>query len=124
LILRSGHDIGFSGKEIIQFCDEIRAGKIEVPNDDVLELLSYLNLAFPDKRAYLKLINVPIIMYVAQQAKGNGLDAKEFGEKVDEFFLGVKEGEHEDYSLACQQGSAKKANVQARLASMSEILGN
>ena len=123
LILRSGKDMGFSGKEIIQFCDEIRAGNIDVPNDDIVELLGYLDNAFPEKRAYLKLINVPVIMYAAQQAKGNGLDAKDFGEKVDEFFLAVKEEKNEEYSTAMRQGSAKKANVQTRRDSILKILG-
>ena len=122
LILQSGRDMGFSGKEIIQFCDEIRAGNVDVPHDEVVGLLSYLNMAFPDKRAYLKLISVPIIMNVAKKAKTKGMDAKDFGEKVDNFFLEMKEGKHEDYNLACRSGSAKKANVQARLASMSKIL--
>ena len=122
LILKSGKDMGFSGKEIIQFCDEIRAGSIEVPNDDIVELLSYLNNAFPDKRAYLKLISVPIIMYTAQKAKEKGMDAQEFGEKVDEFFLEVKEERNEEYSTAMRQGSAKKANVQIRRDSMLKIL--
>ncbi|MDR2572283.1 MAG: DUF262 domain-containing protein [Oscillospiraceae bacterium] len=122
LILHSGRDMGFSGKEIIEFCDDIRAGIIEVPHEDVVALLSYLNMAFPDKRAYLKLISVPIIMYVAQQAKERGMEPKDFAEKIDDFFLGLKEGQHEDYNVAMRQGSAKKANVQARLASMSKIL--
>jgi len=114
LILKSGKEMGFSGKEIIQFCDEIRAGSIDVPNDEIVELLSYLNNAFPDKRAYLKLINVPVIMYAAQKAKEKSMDPQEFGEKVDEFFLEVKEERNEEYSVAMRQGSAKKANVQAR----------
>ena len=122
LILRSGKDMGFSGKEIIQVCDEIRAGAIEVPNDDIVELLSYLNNAFVDKRAYLKLINIPIIMYAAQKAKEKGMKPEKFGEKVDEFFLAVKEDKNEDYSIAMRQGSAKKANVQIRRDSMLKIL--
>jgi len=122
LILRSGRDMGFSGKEIIQFCDEIRAGNFAVPFDEIVELISYVNTAFPDKRAYLKLINVPIIMRVAQKAKAQGMDAKDFGEKIDEFFVDVKDGKNEEYSTACQAGSAKKANVQARLKSMMKVL--
>jgi hypothetical protein len=121
LILRSGYEMGFSGKEIIAFSDEIRNGSIELPYDDLVDLLSYVNQAFPYKRAYLKIINIPIIMRVAQDAK-NMVDAKEFGEMVDKFFLEIQSGKHEEYSLACQQGSAKKANVQARLASMLKIL--
>jgi hypothetical protein len=90
----------------------------------VVELLNYLNLAFQDKRAYLKLINVPIIMYVAQQAKGMGVEPKEFAEKIDSFFMDVQSGKNDEYSIACQQGSAKKANVQTRLSNMSKILGD
>ena len=122
LILRFEKDMGFSGKEIIQFCDEIRAGKIIIPYDEVVDTINFMNTAFPNKRSYLKLINLPIIMRVAELAKNNGMDEKVFGQKIDEFFVDVKAGKDEEYNLACQQGSAKKSNVKSRLFAMSKIL--
>jgi len=122
LILCFEKDMGFSGKEIIQFCDEIRAGKIIIPYDEVVDTINFMNTAFPNKRSYLKLINLPIIMRVAELAKNNGMDEKVFGQKIDEFFVDVKAGKDEEYNLACQQGSAKKSNVKSRLFAMSKIL--
>jgi pyruvate-formate lyase-activating enzyme len=61
-------------------------------------------------------------MRAAELAKNNGMNEKEFGQRIDEFFVDVKAGKNEEYNLACQQGSAKKANVQSRLSCMSRIL--
>ena len=122
LILQSKRDMGFSGKEIISFCDDIRNGEIEIPYQKVTELLNYIYEAITEKRAYLKLIHLPVMLYVAQQAMENAVLAESLLEAFDNFFMEIIDGKNEEYSFACQQGSAKKANVQLRQKNMSKIL--
>jgi hypothetical protein len=122
MILESGRDMGFSGKEVISFCDSIRAGEY-VPNyEEVASILDYLDTAIEKKRAYLKLINMPIMMFVAKKAIDKGMEPNTFGERVDEFFHDVKTIPNHDYQIACMSGSAKKANIQQRVDLLSTIL--
>ena len=122
LILHSKRDIGFSGKEIISFCDDIRSGEFIVEYWKVSDLLDYLFETITAKRAYLKLIHLPTILYVAQQAINKRIKPEALLEAFDNFFIDVNNGNNPEYSLACQQGSAKKVNVQSRLKNMSKIL--
>lgn len=123
LILKSGRSMGFSGNELISFCDDIRAGELEIPYGEIEELLDYISEAISEKRAYLKVIHLPIMLFVAQKAKEVGTGTETFAEKLDNFFLEIGNDKAHEYSIACQQGVAKKANVQTRFESMLEILG-
>ena len=120
LILNSDCDMGFSGKEIISFCDMIRDEAEKVNYEEIGDILDYLYFAIPEKRAYLRAVHVPIIMHVARKAKNAGVMQLEFGEKLDNFFL----SRNEEYAAASLQGSARKANIQTRVRIMSEILND
>ena len=122
LILKTEQDSGFGGKEIISFCDKIRAGEIAVPYREMWQLLDYLFEAIPKKFGYLKQIHIPIIMRVAEKAMASKMPANDFKDRLDIFFMDYEEGKQEEYAVACRQGSAKKANVQTRLQVMSGIL--
>lgn len=120
LILEKRPEFGFSGKEIMKFCDDIKNEKAEVPFEAVAGLLDYLDSAFPSKMAYLKKVHLPIIMFMGQKFKDNGTFPEEFGLSVHSFF------EHLDptgeYMAACMAGSAKRSNVQVRIRSMEESI--
>ena len=118
LILRSDCDLGFSGGEIIAFCDMIRSGMEEVPREHIVTVLDYLDIAITGKRLYLRLMHVPPIMYLAQQAIDKNIDPTEFGERLDQFFTSPSN----EFKEACLHGSSKKANVQARIEIMSRFL--
>jgi hypothetical protein len=120
LILQSAQDIGFQGKEIVSFCDGIRSGGNEVSYGEVKKVLDYLQLAMPKKRAYLKIVHMPIMMHVAQKAMEQDIAPDSFGRRLDNFFT----SNNEEYKGACRQGSAKKTNVQIRVNTMSAILGD
>lgn len=122
MILKSGRDMGFSGKEVISFCDNIRAAEFKPDYAEVESIFDYLDKAIEKKRAYLKLINMPSLMYVAKEAMDKGMEPPTFGEKVDNFFHDVKTGLNPDYQAACMSGSVKKANIQTRVELLSKIL--
>jgi len=120
MILRSRPEMGFSGAEIMSYCDDIKNGKAEIAADKVTNVLDYLNKAFPEKKKYLKKVHVPAVLYVAQAAKEEGIAPESFGLLLDNFFEGLEpDGE---YMATCQSGSSKRSNVQTRTRIMSEII--
>ena len=116
LMLNSESDLGFSGSEIIAFCDMIRNETEPVSYDEITKVLDYLDEAVTGKRAYLRPMHVPIIMHIAKQAMEKKIDAFDFGSKLDAFFSPVSP----EYKEASMQGSSKKANVQTRVRILSE----
>jgi hypothetical protein len=120
IILKKRPDSGFSGTELMSLCDDIRHGVTAIPTSDLDAIMLYLDYAFPEKRAYLKKMQVPIVLYVAETARLKGLPPAEFAQKLDDFFR-TPEINSEYFSL-CQSGSAKRSNVQARVRILSEII--
>ena len=118
LILRQRPEMGFSGNEIMSFCDDIKNGEAQVDAEGVVEVMDYLDTALPEKRQYLKKLHVPVVMYVAEKAMQEGVSPAEFGERLDAFFETA--AENAEYVEACTSGSAKRSNVQTRVRIISE----
>lgn len=117
LILRTKPEMGFSGAEIMSFCDDIKNGEVSVPTEEMLALLIYLDEAITVKKAYLKKAHIPIVLYVAQNAMDAGVGHEQFENWLDNFFETLDaDGE---YMLTCKSGSSKRGNVQARVRIMS-----
>jgi hypothetical protein len=120
MILRHRPEMGFSGTEIMSFCDDIKNGEPELPADELSTLLDYLDKALPEKRKYLKKVHIPVVLYVAQTAIEMGMPPDSFGRRLDEFFEHLQE--RQDYMDTYRSGSAKRTNVQPRVRILSEIL--
>jgi hypothetical protein len=120
MILRSRPEMGFSGTEIMSFCDDIKNDETDIPADEITALLDYLDEALPEKRAYLKKVHIPVVLYVAQLAKEKEIASEEFGLRLDAFFENLSDGG--EYMAACRSGSAKRTNVQTRVQIMSAML--
>ena len=120
MILRSRPDMGFSGAEIMSYCDDIKNGEADVPADEISSVLNYLDEALPEKRMYLKKVHIPVVLYVSQQAKEKGMELEDFGARLDYFFDNLPDDG--EYMAACRSGSSKRASVQTRVKIMSEIL--
>jgi hypothetical protein len=112
MILRLRPEIGFSGTEIMNFCDDIKNGEVEIPGDEITELLNYLDAALPEKRQYLKKVHIPVVFLAAQVAKETGIAAESFGRRIDAFFDDLEN--RPDYAATYGSGSSKRTNVQAR----------
>lgn len=120
LILCQRPDAGFSGTEIMGFCDDIKSGKAAVNESEIYAVLDYLNAAFEEKRKYLKLVHLPTVLLCAQKALEKETPSEEFATKIDAFFEKLKpDGE---YMAACKSGSAKRGNVQTRVRIMGEVV--
>jgi len=118
LILHKRPEFGFSGKEIMRFCDEIKNGDVEISYNEVEDMLNYLDKSFPMKMQYLKKVHVPIVMHVARDAKSEGMEPEEFRRCIDAFFVELdSDGE---YMATCMAGSSKRSNVLARVRIMGE----
>ena len=86
MILRSRPGIGFSGAEIMSFCDNIKNDEADITADEITALLDYLDETISEKRAYLKKVHIPIVLYIAQLAKEKDISPEEFGLRLDAFF--------------------------------------
>ena len=120
LILRQRPEMGFSGGEIMSFCDDIKSGEAQIEEAALRAVMDYLNKALTEKRQYLKKIHVPVVLYAAQEALENGVEPAVFANRLDEFFASASS--NVDYVNACTSGSAKRSNVQTRLRIVTEAL--
>ncbi|MDR1503252.1 MAG: DUF262 domain-containing protein [Prevotella sp.] len=120
LILRNRPKMGFSGAELMSFCDDIKNGEAEILNDDLTSYLNYLDSAIPEKKKYLKKVHMPLILYSAQLAKEKNIPLEVFGGRLNNFFDSLSA--ESEYMTACQSGSAKRSNIQARMKILIEYL--
>ena len=120
MILTHRPDAGLSGAEIMSLCDDIKSKEIKISKRDTEAVLSYLDKAISERKPYLKKVHLPIIMHTALQAREKKVNAKDFGECLDNFFDKLEaDGE---YMMACKSGSAKRTNVQTRVRIMGNML--
>jgi len=120
LILRKRPESGFSGTEIMTFCDDIKNGEVQVPADDLISVLNYLGEAVQEKRPYMKKVHLPIIMHTAHTAMDKLIPPPDFGATLEHFFTTIEpDGE---YMATCKAGSSKRTNVQTRVRLMGEML--
>jgi hypothetical protein len=120
MILCHDSNMGFSGTEIMSFCDDIKSGEVTVNEGGICAVLDYLNAVFEEKRKYLKLVHLPMVLLTARDAHEKEMPCEEFAAKLDAFFEGLEpEGES---MLACKSGSAKRGNVQTRVRVMQDIV--
>ena len=120
MILLSQPSMGFSGTEIMSFCDDIKNEEIIIPADEITTVLDYLDDALTEKRAYLKKVHIPVVMYIAQLAQKRLLSSTDFAVFLDAFFDTLKPDD--EYTVACLSGSSKRTNVQTRIRIMSDLL--
>jgi hypothetical protein len=120
LILRYRPEMGFSGTEIMSFCDEIKNGEPELPADEISEVLNYLDEALPEKCKYLKKAHIPVTLFVARAAIDMGMPPDSFGRRLDGFFEHLEE--NTEYVATYSSGSAKRSSVQPRVKILSGIL--
>ena len=122
LMLCQRPDAGLSGSEIMSFCDDIKNGEATIGEEEFIQVMSYLDKAFSDKRQYLKKVHVPIVLYTAQTAIQKSIAADDFCILLDDFFAQLPD--NTEYLDACISGSAKRTNVQFRLKGMCKVLDN
>lgn len=112
---------GFSGKELQAFAETLRKEEIQDSLRAKMQNASYyLNEAFLKREKFLKKLHVPMLFKIVLDMIERGEMAtvlpREFGKWATDFF----ENTPPAYLEACQAGSARKENVQKRLATMTE----
>jgi hypothetical protein len=121
MILKMKPETGFSAKEVMDFCAELKDSKsLKIPEKEIKNTFDFLDIAFEEKNPILKKIHLPSILWLAEIAKNNKISSKEFFKRTVEFFDSLTP-EH-PYSIACQGGRSKRPDVSARLKAMSIIL--
>jgi hypothetical protein len=120
LMLCNRPDAGFSGAEIMSFCDDIKNGEVTIGEEEVTKILGYLDDALLDKRQYLKKVHVPIVLFTAREAVQKNIPAENFGAALDYFF--EKLPDNTAYMESCKSGSSKRTHVQVRIHEMKRVI--
>ena len=113
MMLIKNPNTGFSGAEIMTFCNDTKNGAINISDIDMDAVLNYLDASVSEKKQYLKKVHLPMVLDVAVTVLKNGMAASVFGEKLDKFFEELPC--NIEYMTTCQSGSSKAANVKKRL---------
>lgn len=119
LILHYKPGSGFSAAEIMDFCQELNNKIFPLTEKNIEPTLHYINKAFPEKQPYMKKIHLPSILWLAEIARINKMDFKNFGDKINTFFTNLTPDS--PYTLACKSGRSKRPDVQARLKALGEV---
>ncbi|WCK57662.1 DUF262 domain-containing protein (plasmid) [Aneurinibacillus sp. Ricciae_BoGa-3] len=115
LMLTGNEETGLSSKEVRTFVEQQRGRTFEESLiETVVSTLDFMDRAFDKKRKYLKKIHLPMLYHVVKSAQEKNITPEYFGLWADEFFKNLDK--ESLYSQASQSGSAKKENVQKRLA--------
>lgn len=109
LVYGAGEDINSTA--IREFVENEKDS--ELPMDDIMETVNYLNLAFPEKQKYLRKVNIPVLFKLADEYKEKVL-ASTFAIAVHKLLSNPTER----YQEASSAGSAKAANVKIRIAEL------
>ncbi|MCL2741616.1 MAG: DUF262 domain-containing protein [Oscillospiraceae bacterium] len=122
MLLTQRPESGFSGKEIMRFCDEVQKGEAFINEGEIMKVLDFLNEVFAEKKQYLKRVHIPVLMYTAKTALSQNFTAYDFRKLIEGFFASLPT--NEEYMTACKAGSAKRVNVRVRQKCMERILEN
>lgn len=114
-------DGGLNSKDMKPFVKRLKDELLKDTLKSTLDnALFYLNEAFPQKKKFLKKINIPMLVLLTVEIISLNINLKittnKFGAWAEEFFTSTPE----EYKNACQSGSASKDNVQKRLSCMRE----
>ena len=69
----------------MNFCDDIKSDEVTIGDDDIVQVMDYLDVAFTEKRQYLKKVRVPIVTYVARAAMQQNITSDDFRILMDAF---------------------------------------
>lgn len=105
MITKDGVTSNLSSRKIIEFKEAMK----KVP--DITPELDYMNVAFAEKKQFLKKAHLPMISICAHLAIENGVNPSEFDKIIEEFFA----KNNPQYKKACDNGTASKSNVNIRL---------
>lgn len=126
LMLLSGKETGFSGREIANYVNSYKETSLEGAEnesswheedfrllyDRAVAITNYVNDAFDVKYKYLKKTNLPVIFKVAEGAMNDQVSPDDFWRWADKFYETLKPDSA--YGLTLTSNSAKKDNVQKR----------
>jgi len=121
MMLLSGTYTGFSGKDInnfvMGFINKDDSTKWHSESfmevfDRITKIVDFLNEVFDEKYKYLKKVNIPVILKVAETALQDNVTEKNFWLWIDRFYELLQP--ESEYTLTCTSNSAKKGNVQKR----------
>ncbi|HCL4479917.1 TPA: DUF262 domain-containing protein [Clostridium botulinum] len=116
---------GLNSKDMEPFIKNLRNESIKDKLKSTLDnALFYLNEAFPQKKKFLKVINVPMLVLLTIEIISLNINLKvttnRFGTWAEEFFTNTPD----EYKNACKSGYLNTENVQNRISFMKKHFYN
>lgn len=112
MVTDEGVDCELSKENIAKFKETLT----EVP--DITPVLSYMGLAFPEQKDYIRNVNLPMLFLTARYAMHNEIEVAKYGLWVESLFENNAYPD-ETYKAACSHSTSKK-NVNIRISILME----
>ncbi len=102
-----------SETHILEYAESLHNNYSEDQQERIEKVMDYLEEAFDQKEKFMKKINVPMFIYIADEAIENGVDSADFYNWFREFADAYSPDC--EYSQFCSTGSIKKEKVLGRI---------
>ena len=117
LLLDMKHDAyelkSISENDIMDYATSLHNNYPEESKKRLVTIMDYLEKGFEKKEKFMKKINIPMFIYMADEAMDRDIAAEEFYKWFKEFADNYKP--NDEYSQYCSTGSIKKEKVLGRL---------
>ena len=102
-----------SENDILDYAASLHNNYPEESKERLVAIMDYLEKGFEKKEKFMKKINIPMFIYMADEAMEHDIAAEDFYSWFKEFADNYKP--NDDYSQYCSTGSIKKEKVLGRI---------
>ena len=104
--------------QVTKYAEKLHDSYTDEKRERLLKIVKYLEDGFDQKEKFMKVVNIPIFMYMADEAINNDIKAEDFYKWFEVF--ADKYNPDCAYAQYCSTGSVKKEKVEGRISVMSK----
>lgn len=104
--------------QVTKYAESLHDSYSDEKRERLLGIIEYLENAFDQKEKFMKIVNIPIFIYMADEAINNGIKAEDFYKWFEIF--ADKYNPDCAYAQYCSTGSIKKEKVEGRISVMNK----
>ena len=104
--------------QVTKYAEDLHDSYTDEKRERLLKIVKYLEDGFDQKEKFMKVVNIPIFMYIADEAINNDIKAEDFYKWFEIF--ADKYNPDCAYAQYCSTGSIKKEKVEGRISVMNK----
>lgn len=104
--------------QVTKYAENLHDSYTDEKRERLLKIVKYLEDGFDQKEKFMKVVNIPIFMYMADEAINNDIKAEDFYKWFEVF--ADKYNPDCAYAQYCSTGSIKKEKVEGRISVMNK----